>query len=99
MTSGGNAGGAKCEFPFTYRGTSHTKCINEDHTALWCYTAGGKWGNCADTASCNGRVRRLSFGQNNLQLGTQSEDAAMVDELLSTDKDLFSKISQPSLPI
>ena len=46
-TTGGNAVGASCAFPFTYKEVSYSKCIDTDNNGvLWCYTDGGLWGNC-----------------------------------------------------
>ena len=48
-TYGGNAKGACCHFPFTYKGKQYnTSCATEGHTEEWCYTdaAETKWGNC-----------------------------------------------------
>eukprot|EP00794_Sanderia_malayensis_P017044 gene17044-18759_t len=51
-TTGGNANGAPCVFPFVYRGRNYTSCTRAGHTRQWCattknYPADGKWGNCA----------------------------------------------------
>eukprot|EP00118_Oscarella_pearsei_P024648 m.306502 g.306502 ORF g.306502 m.306502 type:complete len:305 (+) comp41311_c0_seq1:53-967(+) len=46
-TCGGNAGGAGCQFPFSYKGKKYYDCTSVDHTQRWCYTTtSGKWGNC-----------------------------------------------------
>ena len=38
-TCGGNAGGAPCLFPFTYKGVKHTSCTTLDNGGQpWCYT-------------------------------------------------------------
>merc|ERR1712173_445843 len=47
-TCGGTAGRAQCVFPFTWRGTTYTRCTSEGHTEPWCFTErdNSKWGNC-----------------------------------------------------
>ncbi|XP_062511736.1 matrix metalloproteinase-9-like [Corticium candelabrum] len=51
-TCGGSANGARCFFPFIYKGVTYTSCTNRDHNQLWCATRAGKyiahkqWGNC-----------------------------------------------------
>ena len=51
-TTGGNADGASCVFPFVYRGNTYQECttINNQNT-LWCsittfYDVDKRWGNC-----------------------------------------------------
>merc|ERR1712106_206387 len=38
ITTGGNVVGAACVFPFTYGGTSYSKCTTAGGFASWCYT-------------------------------------------------------------
>ena len=51
-TTGGNAGGASCVFPFTYNGVSYTTCIIAyNGNTSWCattnnYPSDQRWGNC-----------------------------------------------------
>ena len=48
-TCGGSANGAPCVFPFTYKGTTYTKCTSVDHSQAWCRTSkkyANQWGNC-----------------------------------------------------
>ena len=50
-TTGGNANGAKCTFPFQYKGKQYSACTTADHNKLWCattsnYDADAKWGDC-----------------------------------------------------
>lgn len=50
-TTGGNADGADCYFPFKYRGKVYSECTDVAHTQLWCATTDNyrrdrKWGNC-----------------------------------------------------
>ena len=53
-TKGGNANGAKCVFPYQYRGKKYTACTTDDADSKnmpWCATtsnfdADGKWGDC-----------------------------------------------------
>ena len=47
----GNAGGAACEFPYTFRGIQQYYCILTDSTKAWCATTSNydrdkKWGYC-----------------------------------------------------
>lgn len=50
-TTGGNANGAGCKFPFDYFGTVYHTCDTEHHPKPWCYTDGaGRWGEC--TSEC-----------------------------------------------
>merc|ERR1712054_33864 len=50
-TTGGNAAGAGCAFPFTYQGKTHDKCTGAGSSKRWCYTTKpGMWGEC--TAAC-----------------------------------------------
>ena len=37
-TCGGSANGARCFFPFIYKGVTYTSCTNRDHNQLWCAT-------------------------------------------------------------
>ena len=51
-TTGGNANGAPCVFPFLYRGSNITRCIRTGHIRYWCgttnnYDTDNKWGDCA----------------------------------------------------
>ena len=52
-TSGGNAGGANCVFPFIYQGQQYWECIVRPAVSdyPWCattenYDVDGMWGNC-----------------------------------------------------
>merc|ERR1712060_237294 len=51
-TCHGDAGGAPCAFPFTYKGKTYQECTKVDHSQSWCYTekrgSWGRrtWGNC-----------------------------------------------------
>ena len=54
ITFGGNAHGAKCVFPFRFKGVLYTSCTMNDHKRLWCATTANydrdkKWGNCMIT--------------------------------------------------
>ena len=54
-TTGGNANGANCTFPFQYKGKQYSACTRADHTKLWCattsnYAADDKWGDCVGAA-------------------------------------------------
>merc|ERR1712110_1277106 len=51
-TTGGNAGGRECKFPFIYKGVTYNTCTSLDNNQPWCYTDGKKWGNCL--TSCQG---------------------------------------------
>jgi len=55
-TTGGNAGGACCSFPFKRGGVSYTSCAMEGHHRPWCYTdkEKSKWGNCV--IDCTGKT-------------------------------------------
>ncbi len=59
ITSGGNAGGQACVFPFVYRNLQYTECIlTNNNGQLWCattnsYDVDGLWANCVGTA-CTG---------------------------------------------
>ncbi len=51
FTSGGNANGAMCTFPFTYKSVAYYQCITLDNDKLWCATTNNydrdqDWGNC-----------------------------------------------------
>ena len=52
-TTGGNARGASCKFPFNYYGKDTYECITDNNDGiLWCattydYTNDYIWGNCA----------------------------------------------------
>jgi len=52
-TCGGDAGGAPCQFPFSYKGTQYSACTTKDsgdRGLPWCYTTkAGKWGTCTCT--------------------------------------------------
>ena len=55
VTFGGNANGAKCVFPFQYRGLLYRSCTSAKHNKLWCATTANydkdkKWGNCITTS-------------------------------------------------
>lgn len=52
-TTGGNAAGSSCVFPFTFQGNSYSQCttVGRDDYMLWCsttadYDVDGKWGFC-----------------------------------------------------
>lgn len=50
-TCNGDAGGAPCQFPFTWHGLQYASCTMVDsdlaNDQAWCYTTtAGKWGNC-----------------------------------------------------
>lgn len=54
MTSGGNSNGNPCVFPFTYKNTQWTGCV-DDNTGIWCsttenYDSNGRWGICPSNA-------------------------------------------------
>ncbi|XP_065051247.1 uncharacterized protein LOC135680930 isoform X2 [Rhopilema esculentum] len=54
-TFGGNAGGAKCVFPFRYKGKMYSACTKVNHNKPWCATTANydkdrKWGNCKTIA-------------------------------------------------
>ena len=55
FTSGGNANGATCQFPFIYKDVLYYQCTGADHKGKqWCattynYDLDEKWGNCAGT--------------------------------------------------
>lgn len=61
-TTGGPVIGAKCQFPFTYKGRKYTTCIRH-RASTWCPTqlnAKGeyiwkKWGYCNKDAKCKGK--------------------------------------------
>merc|ERR1711935_1103765 len=63
ITTGGKVVGAACVFPFTYGGTSYSKCTTVGGFAPWCYTevssAGvgvtGKYGDCGTNPACTGQ--------------------------------------------
>ena len=51
MTIGGNAGGGRCVFPFTYDGVTYSGCTDVAHDKPWCattnnYPQDGLWGEC-----------------------------------------------------
>ncbi|KAM3820773.1 epididymal sperm-binding protein 1-like [Vipera latastei] len=53
---GGNSGGKRCVFPYTYKKRTYYTCTNEDAEMgrFWCATTGsydndGQWSYCADT--------------------------------------------------
>ena len=51
FTTGGNANGAMCTFPFTYKSVTYYQCISIDNDQLWCATTANydrdqDWGNC-----------------------------------------------------
>ena len=51
FTSGGNANGAMCTFPFTYKSVAYYECTTIDRGQLWCattsnYDIGGVYGYC-----------------------------------------------------
>ena len=51
FTTGGNARGARCHFPFMYRAKFYNSCMYGNATNLWCattnsYDADKKWGYC-----------------------------------------------------
>eukprot|EP00795_Rhopilema_esculentum_P012712 gene12712-3431_t len=51
-TTGGNAGGAACVFPFLYNGVNRTSCTRAGSLRYWCattnnYPSDQKWGYCA----------------------------------------------------
>ena len=51
FTTGGNANGAMCTFPFTYNSVAYYECTTIDRDQLWCattsnYNVGGVWGYC-----------------------------------------------------
>merc|ERR1719253_1558702 len=53
-TCGGNADGAPCMFPFTYKGVQYNECTSTDsgdQNKPWCWTdaASTKWGSCECT--------------------------------------------------
>ena len=55
-TCGGTANGAKCVFPFKYKGIIYNSCTKTDHDQLWCatepvYETNRKYGNC-DCGQC-----------------------------------------------
>lgn len=55
-TTGGNANGACCFFPFYYNGVRYNTCASEDHDKDWCYTDANrsKWGECV--YDCRGGI-------------------------------------------
>jgi len=46
-TTGGDAEGAACSFPFTHDGQQYTSCTYAGHGEPWCKTAAGTWGECS----------------------------------------------------
>ena len=51
-TTGGNADGASCQFPFIYKESLYYQCVSLDHKRPWCATSYNFdqdeiWGNCA----------------------------------------------------
>ena len=51
LTELGNANGARCVFPFIYKGVTYTACTSIDHFRNWCATTSNYdrdrlWGNC-----------------------------------------------------
>ena len=53
-TTGGNAQGAFCQFPFRYKGRAYYECIRVDNKKPWCSTTADYdteklWGVCAGT--------------------------------------------------
>lgn len=52
FTTGGNANGAMCVFPFTYLEVTYYECTAQNNPDPWCattadYTRDKQWGNCA----------------------------------------------------
>ena len=52
FTTGGNANGGSCQFPFVYKETLYYQCVSLDHKRPWCATTYNfdqdqTWGNCA----------------------------------------------------
>ena len=50
-TTGGTGLGARCHFPFVYRGTTYSECTYSNANELWCsvtadYSQDEKWGYC-----------------------------------------------------
>mmetsp|Transcript_54147 Transcript_54147/g.136797 ORF Transcript_54147/g.136797 Transcript_54147/m.136797 type:complete len:743 (-) Transcript_54147:189-2417(-) len=51
-TTGGNAGGAECKFPFTHLLEEYNGCITSiGYSEPWCYTGGSDWGYCSTTCT------------------------------------------------
>ena len=58
-TIGGNADGAACVLPFTYKGVEYDSCtLANDHKHRWCsinpvYEVGRQWGYCDMCEFCS----------------------------------------------
>ena len=95
-TSGGNAGGANCVFPFIYQGQQYWECIVRPAVSdyPWCATTGnydenGLWGNCPRKLSTRWVVATLRwnifFTQNAQELaGLQQTMSLFLLELWGT---------------
>ena len=65
ITTGGNANGKPCRFPFKYNDVLHYQCTYEDaqnfNNKKWCRTnddnaATLEWGNCPSTIKCSSLI-------------------------------------------
>ena len=55
-TTGGNAKGAFCQFPFRYKGRAYYECTRRDNRKSWCsttpdYDTDQTWGVCSGSSS------------------------------------------------
>jgi len=68
-TTGGNANGSECKFPFKFRGNLHMSCIKTEGYGLWCgtthdYDKDEKWGKMLQlwcTMSTSNSWRKLKW--------------------------------------
>ena len=66
-TTGGSAKGAKCHFPFTYKGVTYNTCTKKDEKKLWCRTTADsnpkpKYGFCPDDCICSRTIEGTANG-------------------------------------
>ncbi len=65
-TTGGNANGAICAFPFTYNGLAYSACIPDPNRGDWCGTTPNydrdlQWGICDTGSPISSTGNRVHF--------------------------------------
>ena len=95
-TTGGNADGAPCHFPFMYRGQSYDACITANNEGvLWCatvpiYDINKIWGNCGS------RSKHIALRRIYTTPEISSEHPSLSSDAIKTSELVFGIYTDPS---